>query len=148
MRELRSGETLGFTLMRNHWRILWSSRGVTSDLQFRWKMTEVGHGQEQESKEPPHCPVKETTVEQELVGMVELCLFCWRNHQDLPKDQRCDRTEPGRVAVSFGNRPHPRHHLCTRWEICKRPDSTFASQTNQNLRHPGPGNNTFKNASQ
>lgn len=49
--ELRSGVTCGFTL-RNHWGIL-LSRAVTSDLQLRWRMTEVGHGQKQEHKKPP-----------------------------------------------------------------------------------------------
>lgn len=80
-------------------------------------MTGVDHGQKQESKKPPHYPIKETMVEQELVGMDAFCPFCGWNHQDLLKDQRCDRTELGRVAVSFGNPPHPQYHLCTRWTL-------------------------------
>lgn len=82
------------------------SRGVTSDLQFRWKTTEVGHGQKQESKEPTHCL---------SLGRRQL----WK---------------PATPSAS------PLHRV----EICKHPDSTFASQTNQNLQHPGPANNTFK----
>lgn len=100
-RELRSGETLGFTLMRNHWRIL-LSRGVTSDLQFRWIMAEAGRGQKRKHKKPPQYAAKETAVVEEVLrnGRI-LHMFCWWSHQDLLKEQRCDGKELGHVALSI-----------------------------------------------
>lgn len=113
-------ETLGITLIRSHWRILLSR--VASDLQFRWIMTKVDHGQKQEHKNPSHYPVKETIM---LEKSGEKCLnSAYILLVELPRFAK-------RPNVCFRQLQKLVTHSASLLQkvICKSPVSTFSSHT-------------------
>lgn len=124
--ELRSGETSSFTLMRNHWRIL-LSRGVTSDLQLRWIMTEVSHARSRNTRSHHNNHAKRGNCSEVMRNSWILYIFWWWNQQDLLKvwweRTRPSCCQPWKLVKIFP--PSPVQKV----EICTCPDSTYSSQT-------------------